>query len=111
MTINEAQEKLVNLKQVALNIRREIGQVQAYLREKGVDPEIPSDRRENFERNKEIYKSYQEGLKYSEIAMTFKITSNRVTKICRRIDSVLDGKGRKSPAQYEIYKELEKYRK
>ncbi|MFT3932174.1 MAG: hypothetical protein QM726_01055 [Chitinophagaceae bacterium] len=57
-------------------------------------------------RNKEIYKRWKDGQKFSEIAKDYRLSITTISGVCNRIERTLEVKGH----HYKKYKSLLKYK-
>ena len=65
-------------------LRKKIDALRERLRKEGVDPDAPAV--DLTERNNAIYSRYLDGLTYTAIAEEFKLSTTRISSICRRVE-------------------------
>ena len=67
-------------------LRKEIKALHEFIRNVGSDPAPKVDL---TIRNREIYKSWKDGKTFKAISLEYKLTLDRISSVCRRIDVIL----------------------
>lgn len=101
MNIRETKDKLASARNLQRVIRKEIDELRTALIDAGINPDPPKVNL--IPRNKKIYKCWKDGRTFVEVAKEFKLSTTRVSSICRRIEIVLE---KKSGSSFKQYKDL-----
>lgn len=83
MTSKHAIERLKQLRAEQAVIAKEIKKLREFLQEKGINPDTKPD---YSDRNTRIYREWQKGQTFIEVAAKFNLSVTRVSGICRRIE-------------------------
>ncbi|MFN8290201.1 MAG: hypothetical protein U0U70_08095 [Chitinophagaceae bacterium] len=105
MNVRETKDKLASARNLQRIIRKEIDELRKALTDAGINPDPP--KLNLVPRNKKIYKYWKDGRTFIEVAKEFKLSTTRVSSICKRIEVVLE---KKSGSSFRQYKDLLKYK-
>lgn len=84
MTVAEAQQSLITLRQQQRDLRKQIDALRAFLRNQGIDPDPPPV--DLGPRNKAIYSRRLDGIPYADIAKEYKLSTERIKTICQWVE-------------------------
>jgi len=105
MTLEEAKDRLDAARNLAGIIRKEVQALRAIVFELGGDPDAPKV--DLTGRNSQFYIKWKCGMKFSEIARKFNLSTTTISSVCHRIDKSLESS--KHPL-YKRYKGLLRYK-
>lgn len=104
MTLQQAKKDLELFRKKQRELRKEIDELRQVIRDAGEDPDAPKI--DLVPRNKEFYKKWKDGQKFSEIAREYKLSTTTVSNVCNRIERILETK----KFHFKKYKDLLKYK-
>jgi Mor family transcriptional regulator len=86
-------KKLESARKKAKKIREEIKSLRQTILDAGGDPDTWKPN--NADRNKELYRKWKSGMKFSEIAREHHLSATTISTICHRIEKMLERKKEK----------------
>lgn len=104
MTVQEAKKDLELFRKKQRELRKQIDELRQFLRDAGEDPD--ARKIDLVPRNKEVYKKWKDGQKFSEIAREYKLSPTTISGVCNRIERILETK----KFHFQKYKDLLPYK-